>query len=98
MLPVIDRRTCIILANWIEKRLFADHLPRSVPLAAPIHRVPDERPDHAAPRDRFLAELEDHLRTEDAENTLITVIGWGRYAEGFAYDSRRRMFSLENPH
>jgi NitT/TauT family transport system ATP-binding protein len=80
-----------------RKQLFADHLLRSVPLAAHIHRVLGERPNHTAPRGRFLGELEDHLRTEDAEHTLSAVIGWGRYAEVFAYDSRRRMFSLDNP-
>ena len=32
-----------------------------------------------------------------AEHTLRAVIGWGRYAEAFAYDDRHEMFSLENP-
>ncbi len=81
-----------------RKALFADHLLRSVVLAAHIHRVLNERPGHVAPRGRFLAELEDHLSTEEAEHTLSAVIGWGRYAEVFAYDHARRMFSLENPH
>lgn len=81
-----------------QKRLFADHLLRSIPLAAHIHRVLDERSGHIAPRDRFRAELEDHLSTEDAEWTLSAVIGWGRYAEVFAYDHPRRLFSLDNPH
>ncbi len=81
-----------------RKHMFADHLLRSVPLAAHIRRVLDERPGHTAPRSRFLGELEDHLSTEDAQHTLSAVIGWGRYAECFAYDHPRRMFSLENPH
>jgi NitT/TauT family transport system ATP-binding protein len=80
-----------------RKRLFADHLLRSIPLAAHIRRVIDERPGHTAPRSRFIAELEDHLSTEDAEHTLSAVIGWGRYAECFAYDHLSRMLSLENP-
>lgn len=80
-----------------RKRLFADQLLRSIPLAAHIHRVLEERPGHTAPRSRFQGELEDHLSTEDAEHTLSAVIGWGRYAECFAYDHPRRMFSLENP-
>jgi NitT/TauT family transport system ATP-binding protein len=80
-----------------RKPLFADHLLCSVPLAAHIHRVLYERPGHTAPRSRFLAELEDHLSTEDAEHTLSAVIGWGRYAEVFAYDHPRRMFGLHNP-
>ncbi len=81
-----------------RKRLFADHLLRSVPLAAHIRRVLDERPGHTAPRSRFLAELEDHLGTEDAEHTLSAIIAWGRYAEIFAYDHPRRLFSVEDPH
>jgi NitT/TauT family transport system ATP-binding protein len=80
-----------------RKRLFADHLLRSVPLAAHIRRVLDERPGHTAPRSRFLAELEDHLSTADAEHTLSAAIGWARYAEVFTYDHPRRMFSVENP-
>lgn len=81
-----------------QKRLFADHLLRSIPLAAHIHRVLGERPSHLAPRDRFRAELEDHLSTEDAERTLSAVIGWGRYGEVFAYNHPRRLFSLDDPH
>ncbi len=80
-----------------RKRLFSDHLLRSVPLAAHICRVLDERPGHTAPRRRFVAELEDHLSPEDAETTLNAVIEWGRYAECFAYDHMHRRFSLENP-
>jgi NitT/TauT family transport system ATP-binding protein len=32
-----------------------------------------------------------------AERTLRAVIGWARWAELFAYDDSRRIFSLENP-
>lgn len=80
-----------------RKRLFRDHLLRSVPLAEHIVRVLQERPGHIAPRQRFLAELEDHLTTADGESTLNAAIDWGRYAECFAYDHRHRKFSLENP-
>ena len=31
------------------------------------------------------------------EQTLRTIISWGRYAEVFAYDDHRQAFSLENP-
>ncbi len=78
-----------------RKCLFAEHLLRSIPLAAHIRRVLEERPGHIAPRSRFIAELEDHLSTEDAERTLNAVIGWGRYAECFAYDTLHLTFSLE---
>ncbi len=80
-----------------RKRVFADHLVRSVPLAAHMRRVLDERPGHRAPRIRFEAEIEDHLPEEDAQETLRAVISWGRYAELFSYDDEAEMFSLENP-
>jgi NitT/TauT family transport system ATP-binding protein len=80
-----------------RKRLFADHLLRSIPLAAHIRHVLDERSSHTAPRNRFIDELEDHLSSGDAETTLRAVTDWGRYAECFAYDQARQVFSLENP-
>jgi NitT/TauT family transport system ATP-binding protein len=80
-----------------RKQMFAEHLLRHIPLVAHIRRVLDERPGHAAPEARFLAELEDHLSEEDARDVLDTVINWGRYAELFAYDYDRAVLSLENP-
>ena len=49
------------------------------------------------PKSRFLDELEDHMDEEAAEQTLRAVIGWGRFAEAFAYDDQSERFSLENP-
>jgi NitT/TauT family transport system ATP-binding protein len=80
-----------------RKRLFARHLLAYVPLAAHVRRILDERASHAAPKSRFLNELEDYMTTAAAEQTLRAVIGWGRYAEVFAYDDHRETFSLENP-
>jgi NitT/TauT family transport system ATP-binding protein len=37
------------------------------------------------------------MAEEGAEQTLRTIISWGRYAETFAYDDNRQAFSLENP-
>jgi NitT/TauT family transport system ATP-binding protein len=76
-----------------RKRLFREHLLRFVPFAAHIRHVLDEREGHTAPRVRFESELEDHLSETDAETTLRTVIGWGRFAEIFGYDDQARMFS-----
>src|SRR5271155_5295367 len=81
----------------VRKRLFAQQLVSSVPLAAHIKRVLDERPGHRAPRVRFEEELEDYLSDSYAEETLDRVINWGRYAELFAYDDESQTFSLENP-
>jgi NitT/TauT family transport system ATP-binding protein len=80
-----------------RKTMFAHHLLASVPLAQHIRHVLDERPGHRAPRVRFEQELEDYLSDAAAQETLDTVIAWGRYAEIFAYDDQAEMFSLEDP-
>ncbi|MBI1775532.1 MAG: nitrate/sulfonate/bicarbonate ABC transporter ATP-binding protein [Proteobacteria bacterium] len=80
-----------------RKRIFAEHLIRNVPIAAHIRRVLDERSGHRAPRERFLAELEDHMSEEEAERTLQRLANWGRYAEIFSYDDNAGVFSLEDP-
>jgi NitT/TauT family transport system ATP-binding protein len=80
-----------------RKRIFARNLLQYVPFAAHLRRVLDERASHEAPRSRFLDELEDHMSPEAAEETLRTIISWGRYGEVFAYDDSNLRFSLENP-
>jgi len=80
-----------------RKRLFQRQLLAYVPLAAHIRRVLQDRANHAAPKSRFLDELEDHMITESAEQTLRAVVAWARYAEAFAYDDDSGTFSLENP-
>lgn len=80
-----------------RKHLFARHLLTYVALAAHIRRVLDERSSHTAPKSRFFDELEDYMAEDAAEQTLRTIISWGRYAEVFAYDDQRQVFSLENP-
>jgi len=80
-----------------RKKLFQKQLLAYIPLATHVRRVLQERANHAAPKSRFLDELEDHMSTEDAEHTLRAVIAWGRYAEAFAYDDDAGLFSLENP-
>ncbi|HZO21085.1 MAG TPA: nitrate/sulfonate/bicarbonate ABC transporter ATP-binding protein [Steroidobacteraceae bacterium] len=80
-----------------RKRLFSRHLLTYVPLAAHIRRVLDERKGKSAPKSRFFDELEDYMAEEAAEQTIRTVISWGRYAEAFAYDDNQQAFSLENP-
>jgi NitT/TauT family transport system ATP-binding protein len=80
-----------------RKDIFSRALMAQVPLAAHIRRVLDERASHTAPKRRFLDELEDHMTEDAAEETLRTVVSWGRYAELFSYDDETEMFSLENP-
>ncbi len=77
-----------------RKVIFAEHLINRVPLIAHIRRVLSTRPDHRAPRERFLTELEDFMGTEEATRTLDTAIEWGRYAELFEYDAREGRLRL----
>jgi NitT/TauT family transport system ATP-binding protein len=79
-----------------RKTIFAAALRAHVPLAAAIRRTLDERWNHRAPALRFSDELEDHMSPDYAEETLRTVIAWGRYAELFAYDEQAGQFSLED--
>jgi NitT/TauT family transport system ATP-binding protein len=81
-----------------RKKLFADHLISYVPVMGLIRRVLDERPSHTAPAARFRNELEDYMSEDYADETLKTIVSWGRYAELFAYDEQSELFSLENPH
>jgi NitT/TauT family transport system ATP-binding protein len=81
-----------------RKRLFAEHLVNYVPVMGLIKRVLDERPTHTAPAARFRNELEDYMSEESADETLHTIVSWGRYAELFSYDEQSETFSLENPH
>jgi NitT/TauT family transport system ATP-binding protein len=81
----------------VRKRLFGEHLLAYVPLAARIRKVLDDRPSHSARKARFIEELEDFMSEDYAEQTLKSVIDWGRYGELFAYDENSETFSLENP-
>ena len=80
-----------------RKKLFQRQLMAHVPLAAHIRRILQDRANHEAPKTRFLDELEDHITSDAAEQTLRAVIAWGRFGEAFAYDDRSERFSLDNP-
>jgi NitT/TauT family transport system ATP-binding protein len=79
-----------------RKQLFTQALRAHVPLVNMIRQVLDERWNHRASAVRFRDELEDHMSPEYADDTLRTVIGWGRYAELFSYDEEAEQFSLED--
>jgi len=79
-----------------RKRIFAAALRQHVPLVTMIRQVLDERWNHRASAVRFRDELEDHMSPDYAEDTLRTVIAWGRYAELFSYDEEAEQFSLED--
>ena len=78
-----------------RKQLFAAAMLAHVPLARMVRQVLDERWNHRASAVRFRDELEDHMSPEYAEDTLRTLVAWGRYAELFGYDEEAEQFSLE---
>jgi NitT/TauT family transport system ATP-binding protein len=88
-------RTFVNAETEERKEIFAKILVQHVPLAAEIRKVLDERWNHRAAAVRFRDELEDHMSPEYAEETLRTVISWGRYAELYEYDEEAQQFSLE---
>jgi NitT/TauT family transport system ATP-binding protein len=79
-----------------RKQLFAAALMAHVPLARMVRQVLDERWNHRASAVRFRDELEDHMSPEYAEDTLRTLVAWGRYAELFGYDEEAEQFDLED--
>ncbi len=78
-----------------RKVIFAAQLHAHVPLISAITTVINQRSNHRASAVRFRDELEDHMSPEYAEETLRTVIAWGRYAELFEYDEEAQQFGLE---
>ncbi|TAL00861.1 MAG: ATP-binding cassette domain-containing protein [Rhodospirillaceae bacterium] len=80
-----------------RKRIFGEHLVRHVPLIRHIRHVLTSRADHTAPETRFLAELQDHLPSDQSQAILDTAINWARFSELFSYDYDTGMLSLDPP-
>jgi NitT/TauT family transport system ATP-binding protein len=79
-----------------RKAEFAAALRAHVPIIAQISQVLEERWNHRAPALRFRDEMEDYMSPDYADNTMRTIIAWGRYAELFSYDREADQFSLED--
>ena len=78
-----------------RKTLFAGALRAHVPLASLIHDEVHERRNHRVSAARFRDDLEEHMSPDYADETLKAVIGWGRYADLYAYDEEADQFFLE---
>ncbi len=95
-LRITDRGSAFVEADTdARKTIFAAALRAHVALAAQIRRVLDERPAHRAAAVRFRDELEDSMSPDYADETLRTVISWGRYAELYSYDEEADQFFLD---
>lgn len=79
-----------------RKAEFAAALRAHVPIINQIRQVLEERWNHRAPALRFRDELEDYMSPDYADDTMRTIISWGRYAELFSYDREADQFSLED--
>ncbi len=79
-----------------RKAEFAAALRAHVPMISQIRQVLDERWNHRAPALRFRDELEDYMSPDYADDTMRTIIAWGRYAELFSYDREADQFALED--
>ena len=78
-----------------RKRIFSEALRANVPLSAQIRHVLEDRPNHRAAAVRFRDELEDFMSPDYANDTLKSVIAWGRYAELYSYDEEADQFFLD---
>ena len=77
--------------KFIFGRLFLKY----IPLAHHVVNILNDRELKNAPKDRFLAELDDHFPAEVAERVFDTFIDWARYAELLSYDSNTDLLSLD---
>nr|WP_227320247.1 nitrate/sulfonate/bicarbonate ABC transporter ATP-binding protein [Acidisoma silvae] len=78
-----------------RKAEFGAALRAHVPMISQIRQVLDERWNHRAPALRFRDELEDYMSPDYADDTMRTIVAWGRYAELFSYDREADQFALE---
>ncbi len=87
-----------------RKRLFREAALAHVVLLQQIRSALEKKSDGAIPLEFFRDILDEHLPEEEVERQIKTVLGWGRYAEIFTYDSETDRLLLHqatgsaNPH
>lgn len=79
-----------------RKTIFGRLFLKYIPLARHVIKVLSERHSHSAPKQRFLAELDDYFTTEQAEQIFDTFVDWARYAELIYFDAKSGMISLDD--
>jgi len=70
-----------------RKSLFREAALAHVALLQQIRSALEKKSDRAIPLEFFRDILDEHLPEEEVERQIKTVLGWGRYAEIFDYDS-----------
>jgi NitT/TauT family transport system ATP-binding protein len=71
----------------MRKRLFREAALANVVLLQQIRSALEKKSDGTIPLEFFRDILDEHLPEEEVEREIKTVLGWGRYAEIFTYDS-----------
>jgi len=79
-----------------RKRIFAVQIAR-LSLFAVIRRVLEGKRSRTMPREFFTDLITEDFGEAEAQAQIDTAIGWGRYAEMFAYDRTSEEFYLEQP-
>jgi NitT/TauT family transport system ATP-binding protein len=70
-----------------RKRLFREAALANVVLLQQIRSALERKSDGTIPLEFFRDVLDEHLPEEEVQRQIETVLGWGRYAEIFTYDS-----------
>ena len=78
--------------KFIFGRLFLKY----IPLARHVVKVLSERAYNSAPKQRFLAELDDYFSTDEAERVFETFVDWARYAELISFEASTGILSLDD--
>ena len=87
----------LILADITDRKiLFKKHLMNHIPLAQFIYDSIKDKSSGKVDEDEILYHLQDHFTKQEAQRILHTIIGWGRYAEAFNYDSNSEKLTLED--
>jgi NitT/TauT family transport system ATP-binding protein len=77
-----------------QKELFRNAAVENVLLLRQVRRALDAKSDHTVPEDFFLDMLGEQFSEEESQQQIETAVAWGRYAELFDYDAKRRRFVL----
>ena len=87
----------LILADITDRKiLFKKHLMNHIPLVQFIYDAIKAKSSGKVDEDEILDHLQDHFTKQEAQRILHTIIGWGRYAEAFNYDSNSEKLTLED--
>ncbi|BBF82037.1 AAA-associated domain-containing protein [Asticcacaulis excentricus] len=79
-----------------RKHLFRQQLLTHVPLATHIRHALETGGEAGLSARRVRDQLQTHMSDTFAQQTLRSVVQWGRYAEAFDYDEKADRFSLED--